>query len=637
MNTLQLNNINLSFGDRDLLKDVSFSLDSNSRSALAGGNGEGKSTLLKIASNLMSYDSGTITKTKDLNLCYLAQSDIVLGDNTVYEEIEKAFDKYSNLIIKCQEFERQLELDPTNKVLPTQINEIHETLNNSDYYQRTQTISIISKGLGFKNTDLSRTCNEFSGGYQMRIALARVLCSHPDIMLLDEPTNYLDIEARIWLKNFLKTYDGGVMLVCHDRDFLDETVVEVYELCNGKLTRYKGNYTTYEKLRQQEIQVLEAAYAKQQEEIASTEAFIERFRYKATKAKQVQSRIKMLDKIEPIFVPSHLKKLSFSFPEPPHSPNDMVVVDKLNKSYGSHVIYKDLDLIINKGDYLAVTGQNGTGKSTLLRLIAGVDNQFSGTIKLGPGVKIGYFAQDNETYLNRENNVLEEVSTCATTAQLPKLRNILGNFLFQGDDIFKKVSVLSGGERSRIALLKILLTPSSLLILDEPTNHLDINAQEMLLDALKQYTGTLVFVSHDKHFISKLATKILYLSDNKPELFVGDYDYFSYKLEQKEAIEKVEKPIKIKETVVIDDYKQDKKRKNQIQKLKNECSNLLDQVAKIKEQIKEIQMKLELPENYSDVQKAQKLVDEKTALETKESELEELWFEKSMTLEEMES
>ncbi len=637
MNTLQLSDICLSFGDRDLLRDVSFTMNSTTRAAMAGGNGEGKSTLLKIACRQITSDSGTISMTRDLDLCYLPQSDIVLGENTVYEEIEKAFDKYKRLMDQKTKLETQLEKTPESKSLLNEIHELQERLDNCDYYLRSTTISVIAKGLGFKESDMSRKCSEFSGGYQMRIALSRTLASNPDILLLDEPTNYLDIDARIWLKNFISQFSGGVMLVCHDRFFLDETVNEVYELCNSRLTRYKGNYTAYEKQRQEDIERLEAAYLKQQAEIQHKEAFIEKFRYKATKSRQVQSRIKMLEKLEPVFVPTHLKKLSFTFPAPPHSPNDMVIIEGLHKNFGDHVIYDDFNLIVNKGERLAVTGQNGTGKSTLLRMIAQVDSQYQGTLRLGPGVTIGYFAQDNETYLTPTNTIEEEIAQCATTSQLPTLRNILGNFLFSGDDIFKKVSVLSGGERSRLALLKILLKPASLLILDEPTNHLDINSQDMLLDAIRRYEGTLIFVSHDASFISKLATKILYLSDEQPELFAGNYEYFQWKLEQKEAYHKERKASSFQDEATtatqLPDYKEANRLRNQRQKLQNEAKTLLEEAERINSQINELDQLIALPENYSNSAKISKLVDSKASLEETKARKEDRWLEITEELE----
>ncbi|MFC2822382.1 MAG: ABC-F family ATP-binding cassette domain-containing protein, partial [Spirochaetales bacterium] len=469
MGILQVQNIDLSFGDRTLLSNVSLTLGERARAALAGGNGEGKSTLMKIVAGLMSCDGGTVTKTKGMRISYLPQSDIVFRDNSVFEEIEKGFFRFQANLDRQHEIEALLTTEHTDALL-IELDRLQEELLESSYYDREQIIASVSKGLGFTEKDLKRPCSEFSGGYQMRIALAKVLCENPDLMMLDEPTNYLDIEARLWLESFIKAYRGSVLLVCHDKGFLDDTVNEVYELFNSRLTRYSGNYTFYENQRRLEIEQLEAAYRKQQAEIEKTEQFIERFRYKATKSRQVQSRIKHLDKLEPVVVPSHLKTLNFSFPEPPHSPNDMVIIEHLTKRYGSRTVFNDFSMIVTKGQRLAVTGHNGIGKSTLLRIIAQQDGDIQGLARLGAGVKIGYYAQDTADSLDMKGTVFSQVSACGTEAAV---RNALGAFLFSGDDIYKKVSVLSGGERSRLALLKILLQPASLLILDEPTNHLD--------------------------------------------------------------------------------------------------------------------------------------------------------------------
>ena len=313
MGILQVQNIDLSFGDRTLLSGVSLTLGEHARAALAGGNGEGKSTLMKIMAGLMPSDGGQITKTRGMRVSYLPQSDIVLRDNSVYEEMEKGFARFEENLRRQREIETQLVTNHTEALL-IELNELQESLLDSSYYDRKQVIYAIAKGLGFTPSDMDRPCNEFSGGYQMRIALAKVLCESPDLMMLDEPTNYLDIEARLWLESFLKTFKGSLLIVCHDKGFLDDTVNEVYELFNARLTRYSGNYSFYEKQRRLEIEQLEAAFKRQQAEIERTEQFIERFRYKATKAKQVQSRIKALDKIEPVVVPSHLKTLHFTFP-----------------------------------------------------------------------------------------------------------------------------------------------------------------------------------------------------------------------------------------------------------------------------------------------------------------------------------
>ena len=651
MGILQVQNIDLSFGDRTLLSNVSLTLGEHARAALAGGNGEGKSTLMKIIAGIMPCDGGSITKTKGMRISYLPQSDIVLKDNTVYDEIEKGFARFKENLDRQHEIEARLEVSHTDALL-NELNELQESLLDSEYYDREQRIFSISKGLGFTEGDLKRPCNEFSGGYQMRIALAKVLCENPDLMMLDEPTNYLDIEARLWLESFLKSYKGSVLLVCHDKGFMDNTVNEVYELFNAKLSRYSGNYTFYENQRRLEIEQLEAAYKKQQAEIEKTEQFIERFRYKATKSKQVQSRIKALDKLEPVVVPSHLKTLHFSFPEPPHSPNDMVIVEHLTKRYGNQIVFHDFDMLVTKGQRLAVTGHNGIGKSTLLRIIAQHDSDIEGVARLGTGVKVGYYAQDTADSLDMSGTVFDQVSAYGTEAEI---RNALGSFLFSGDDIHKKASVLSGGERSRLALLKILLQPASLLILDEPTNHLDINSKDMLLNALQNYKGTIVFVSHDAYFIRAIADRILYLSDGEPEFFNGDYDYFQWKLDQRLGIEEASKvdapavsrtPLKapvsqaqrdaefkagfgFEQRTASMDRAEANRLRNRRNKLKGEVEALMNKVDDLDMKISEVNALMNLAENYSDAQKIGDLVKRKKALEDEKNELELLWIEKS--------
>lgn len=640
MGILQVQNVNLAFGPRTILKDVSLVLGERARAALAGGNGEGKSTLMKIIASIMPSDSGSITKTKDMRVSYLPQSDIVLRSNTVYEEIEHGFDRFSANIDRQHEIENILLENPKDNLLK-ELNELQEELLGSKYYARSEIIGQVAKGLGLSESDLKRPCSEFSGGYQMRIALAKVLVEEPDLMLLDEPTNYLDIEARTWLKSYLKASKSSILLVCHDKGFLDDTVNEVYELFNTKLTRYSGNYSFYENQRKLEIQQLEASYEKQQQEIEKTQQFIDRFRYKATKAKQVQSRIKSLEKIEIVVVPSHLKTVHFSFPESPHSPNDVVVIENMSKSYGQIKVFEDFSMVVNKGQRLAVTGHNGIGKSTLLRIIAGQDSSYEGLSKLGPSVKVGYFAQDTSDSLNMENTIIEEVLPYGPESQM---RNALGAFLFSGDDIYKKISVLSGGERSRLALLKILLQPASLLILDEPTNHLDINSKDMLLKALKEYQGTIIFVSHDAYFIREIADRILYLSEQKPEFFNGDYDYFEWKMSQRLGLNQEEKKTAVDTKANNEAFKasfnfpedraQANKRRNQLQKLKREVDALFENIDSHEMKIAEVKALMNLHENYSDVNKIAQLDKQLKELENKKEELEELWMSKSQQLEE---
>lgn len=641
MKNLQVQDISLAFGDREILKSVSFTMGEKTRAALAGANGSGKSTLLKALTGIIQADNLKYALTKDARISYLPQSDIVLPNKTVYDTAEEGYERFNAILNSITELEELTQSSDEKALMAAErLSELHEELLDSGYYDRKARIETILLGLGFKNTDFSRLCNEFSGGYQMRIALARILVENPDFLLLDEPTNYLDIEAITWLEQYLRAFPGGVMIVSHDQGFLDGLVTEVYELFKGKLTRYAGSYTKYIETRQAEIEALEKAYKKQQEEIEKTEEFIERFRYKATKAKQVQSRIKALDKIEMIEIPDHLKKLSFSFPPAPHSGNDVIIADNVGKAYGDNVIYKDFSFLVSKGERLAITGRNGAGKSTLLRVLAGVDQDFTGTVRDGSGVIKGYFAQDTENTMNPANTVLEELETVSTTADQPRLRSMLGAFLFSDDDVFKKVGILSGGEKSRLALLKILLHPSNLLLLDEPTNHLDINAKEMLLKAIQAYTGTVIFVSHDKHFIKNLATKILYVTEEGPEFFQGGYDYFEYKLEEKEAQWEIKrKEEKAKEKVVEEkksgqlSHEEMKAKRNRIRNLEREIEKINAQMEASEKKLSELSSEMEKPEVYSNAAKITKVMKEKEALEAAMEELEMTWLEKNELLE----
>lgn len=633
MKNLQVQDITLAFADRQILDHVAFAMGERTRAALSGANGCGKSTLMKVLTGSMEADIREYSLSRDARMGYLPQSDIVLPDISVYSAAEEGYRRFDALIRKQEELEDIASKGGSDSMAAAErLSEIHDQLLESGYYDRKSRVETILFGLGFSSKDLERPCREFSGGYQMRVALARILIEDPDFLFLDEPTNYLDIEAMTWLEEYLKAFRGGLMLVSHDQAFLDDTVSEVYELFNGRLTRYAGNYTEYLKLRQAEIERLEKERKKQEEAIERTEEFIERFRYKATKSKQVQSRIKALDRMDLVEVPSHLRKLRFSFPPSPHSGNDVLKVDGLCKSYPGNAIYSGLSFMVKKGERLAITGRNGAGKSTLLRILAGVDPDYTGSVIDGAGVKKAYFAQENEETLNPVNTVLEEVESVADTKDIPNLRSMLGAFLFSDDDVFKKVSVLSGGERSRLSLLKILLHPSNLLLLDEPTNHLDINAKEMLLGAIREYGGTVVFVSHDKHFIKNLATRILYVSETGPEFFDGDYEYFERKLEEKEerfAIRKEEKQDNRKNL----SYQDQKARKNRIRNLEREAESLLESIGKLERKRDELGLEMERPDVYSVSSRIKAVMDEKSAIEKEIEEKEERWMEITAILE----
>ena len=636
MKNLQVQELTLAFADREILRDVSFNMNEKTRCALAGANGCGKSTLLKALTGEIQSDSKKVSITKGARISYLPQSDIVLGEKSVYDTAEEGYSRFQAVLDEIKDCEERTGNGGKEAMSAAErLSELHETLVDSGYWDRKSRIETILMGLGFNVSDFTREAREFSGGYQMRIALARILVENPDFLLLDEPTNYLDIEAMTWLLDYLKGFNGGLMIVSHDQEFLDSLVTEVYELFNGRLTRYIGNYTKYTETRTMEIEALEKAKKKQEEDMEKTEEFIERFRYKATKAKQVQSRIKMMEKVETIEVPGHLKKLHFSFPPSPHSGNDVMVVENLNKKYGDNTIYSDFSFLVSKGERLAITGRNGAGKSTLLRILAGVDPDYSGVVKDGAGVIKGYFAQDTEKTLNPDNDLVEELETIADTKDQPRLRNMLGAFLFSDDDVFKKVKVLSGGEKSRLALLKILLHPSNLLLLDEPTNHLDINAKEMLLEAIKNYGGTVIFVSHDKHFIKNLATRILYISQDGPEFFTGGYDYFEYKLEEKEAKWRVErnKAKEKPEVKPVSSYSEMKAKRNRIRALEKELESISKEMDGLNNDISFLKGETEKSEVYSFPDKINAIMKKKEEKERILEEKEELWLLKSEELE----
>jgi ATP-binding cassette subfamily F protein 3 len=562
---VQFSKVSLAFGDRDILKKVSLNLASGSRAALAGVNGSGKSTLMKVIAGKLAPDSGERAVQKGSRIAYLPQSVMTAKlsahqastpeARTLREEAETAYQSIAAMLVSMEEIGRVLENaktdDSRTKALLEEYHNLQGAVENSGYYRRDQSIAMVLGGLGFSEADMEKPVEEFSGGWQMRIALAKALLEAPDILLLDEPTNYLDIEARSWLESWLRSFSGGYLLVSHDRYFLDVTVTEVYELFNGSLKRYAGNYSAYEKIREVEMETLLKRYAAQQEEIAKVEALINRFRYKATKAAMVQERIKKLEKMEKIEIPESLKKISITFPLPPHSGRVALTLRGIGKCYGSQRVLSGLDLDLDSGERLLVVGKNGAGKSTLLRILSGADDNYEGSLQYGVGIAQGYFSQDaaeamtGMTASGGTLSVLEYLEAEAPTALIPKIRDMLGAFLFRGDDVYKPVPVLSGGEKSRLALLRMLLKPMNLLILDEPTNHLDLYSKDILLETLRRFTGTIIFVSHDRAFMEALSTKTLELaprasgSPAAARLFYGDYGYYLERLER-EADDAVE-------------------------------------------------------------------------------------------------
>lgn len=635
---VQFSQVSLAFGDRDILKNVSVNLMTGTKAALTGANGAGKSTLIKVMAGLIKPDSGSRICQKETRIAYLPQSGLTHHGCSLKEEADRAFEFGYDIQKQIDQIGEQLEKGTgnTDNLLVTQA-ELIAKLEESGWHRREATAESVLMGLGFSQEDLQKQTEEFSGGWQMRIALAKALMQNPDILLLDEPTNYLDIEARTWLEKFLSNYKGAFLLVSHDRYFLDVTVNEVYELFGGDLKRYKGNFTHYEQVREVELKTLIAEYEKQQDEIEKLQDFIRRFGVQATKAAQAQERQKQLDKIlaQKIEIPESLKKIHFKFPEAPHAGHLVLRTKGLTKSYdGKTNVIENLDLTVENGEMLVVAGRNGAGKSTLLRMLAGVDPITSGEVIPGTGVKIGYFSQDNAETIKGGETILEYVESQAPTELIPKVRDMLGSFLFRGDDVFKSLNVLSGGEKSRIALLQLLLRANNLLILDEPTNHLDMHSKDVLMNALKDFGGTVIFVSHDRGFIEGLATKVLELKPGSHREFPGNYKYYMERIEAEEAgiVGQFERGTGIATSSVNStktseaktdaiksagklNWEEQKKIEAERRKNEKEAARLETEIAKAEEEKSALESKMALPEVYSNGAKAkevQQKIDETT-------------------------
>ena len=649
---IQLSKISLAFGDRDILKDITLILTAGTKAALTGANGCGKSTLMKIVAGQIKADSGDIATEKDTSIAYLPQSGIVHKGKTLAEEAETAFAYGYDIIKAMDEVGEKMKTEKDEQKLIALANDYHALqtrLENSGWNSKKGLIDETLRGLGFSSADFNKNTEEFSGGWQMRIALAKVLLQNADIIVLDEPTNYLDIEARSWLELWLKKFKGGFLLVSHDRYFLDQTVTETYELFKGTLKKYKGTYSDYERIRTIEVEGLIKAYEQQQEEIAKTEDFIRKFRYTESRAALVQDRIRRLEKMERIELPEHLKKIRFSFPPAPHSGKIVLQAEGISKAYsqtsGVHRVIENLDLTVEKGERLVLAGKNGAGKSTLLRILAGEDKNFTGSLKEGAGVQMGYFSQDESETITGNESIIDLLERSAPTDLVPKLYDMLAAFLFRGDDIYKSLSVLSGGEKSRLALLLLLLKPLNLLILDEPTNHLDLHSKDVLLDALKRFDGTIVFVSHDKGFIQDLATRVLELKADEEGLnpsrirnFPGSYDYYLYRIEQEEAEDKngaIRKTdtAETSKTSANLSYEEQKRLRSERRKLEKEEERLLNEIEKCETEIAENEALLAEPEVYSNGEKSRAVQKKIEELRARAEELSESWAEAASKLE----
>ncbi len=530
---IQLTGAGKRYGPKTLFDNTDWLVTPNERTGIVGANGTGKSSLLKVLAGIEGLDSGHITTQKGVTIGYLPQEGLSLSGRTVFAECMTVFAELRALEDEQQQLTRQMsELDPHSPEYAEVAERFHRAdteFRARDGYAVEAQVGTVLSGLGFSQRDWKRRTEEFSGGWQMRIALAKLLLEKPSLLLLDEPTNHLDLEARNWLESYLDNYPYAFVLVSHDRYFLDVTVRKVVELWNKSLHFYTGGYTRYEQQKEERRAQLLAAYENQQDRIRQLEAFISRFRYQATKAKQVQSRIKELERIERIEIPPEEKTIHFKFPQPKPSGRIVAEFKNVAKSYGGPCVFSEVNFIIERGDRVALVGVNGAGKSTLIKILAGAEPVTSGEFTLGHNADPDYFAQDQYKELDPAARLIDDLGSIAPRASNTELRSILGCFLFSEDDVFKSIGVLSGGERNRYALARMLMMPSNFLLLDEPTNHLDMRAKDVLLTALEEYTGTLVFVSHDRYFIDKLATRVFEVEDRQVHVFPGNYEDYIWR------------------------------------------------------------------------------------------------------------
>ncbi|HEX5432098.1 MAG TPA: ABC-F family ATP-binding cassette domain-containing protein [Bryobacteraceae bacterium] len=530
---IQLQGAGKRFGHKLLFENCDWLIAAKERTGLVGANGSGKSTLLKILCGMESLDYGAISFPKGIRLGYLPQDGLALSGRTVFDECMTVF-------ADLHEMERELEvlhhglaeLDPASPeyaAAADRMYQIDTEFRNRDGYATEAQVGTVLDGLGFRKEDWTRRTEEFSGGWQMRIALAKLLLEKPNLLLLDEPTNHLDLEARNWLESYLANYPFGFVLISHDRYFLDVAVNRVVELWNKKANFYTGNFSAFLRQKAERQAQLEAAYRNQRERIEQLEAFINRFRYQATKAKQVQSRIKELDKIERIEIPPEEQAIHFSFPQPKPSGRIVAQFKDVSKSYGSKHVFSGASFTIERGDRIALVGVNGAGKSTMIKLLAGTEPLTSGEYNLGHNALPDYFAQDQYKELDADARMIDDLRGAAPRATQTELRTLLGCFLFSDEDVFKRIGVLSGGERNRYALARMLLAPSNFLLLDEPTNHLDMRAKDVLLEAMRKYAGTVVFVSHDRYFIDNLAARVFEIEDGHVYVYPGNYEDYLWR------------------------------------------------------------------------------------------------------------
>jgi ATP-binding cassette subfamily F protein 3 len=652
---LSLQNAGKRFGARVLFMDANWLIRRNEKTALVGANGTGKSTLMKVLAGLEPLDYGMLQQTRGMSIGYLPQEGLRLTGRSVFDECLTVFDELRGMQTESERLAAQLaELDHASaeyEAAAERYSMLQERFHALDGYALDAQVGSVLTGLGFGKEDWARLTDEFSGGWQMRIAMAKLLLAKPNLLLLDEPTNHLDLETRNWLEDYLKSYPFGYILISHDRYFLDVTVDRTVEIWNKRLTIYSGNYTRYLTQKEDRRAQLEAAYRNQREQIEHLEAFISRFRYQATKAKQVQSRIKELEKIERIEIPEEEPVIHFKFPQPPPSGRMVAEAEGLSKSYGDKQVLKDVRFSIERGDRVALVGVNGAGKSTLIKLLTGVEQPTAGTIKLGHNVVSEYFAQDQYKVLDPEARMLDDISRAALKVPESELRSLLGCFLFSGDDVFKRLGVLSGGERNRFALARILVSPSNFLLLDEPTNHLDMRAKDVLLDALAAFSGTVIFVSHDRYFIDRLATRVIEVENGTVTTYEGNYEDYLRKKESlalgavtaasapprgetQEAMQALQHASPSGTTIVIEGGPDDTARKRRLNPIKQKqmedrCAFLEEEVPRVEAALAHTEAQLGTFVSAAETERLTKLAEE---LRAQAASLTEEWEELMLQL-----
>ena len=609
---IDLSNISLQFNGKYLFSDINYKINSGDKISLVGANGTGKSSLLKIISGIILPESGKVLKQKGISVGYLPQENITHKGKTLLDEAKSALTDIITLQQKESELTDELSgenLSEEEKVdLVNQLGEVHHRLEELDSYSATSKVEKILLGLGFEESDFERYTDEFSGGWQMRIALSKILISQNDLLMMDEPTNHLDIDSLEWLVGFLKNYSGALLIVSHDKRFVNAVTNKTLEIYIGKFNTFNGDFNAYLKFKEERDRLAVNHFIQQQKKIKETEKFIERFRYKATKAKQVQSRIKQLEKIETIDLPEFNEDINIKFPAPPPSGRINMDLKNISKSYGDKEIFRNIDFQIERGDKIAFVGPNGAGKTTLAKIIAGVIDYNSGERILGHNTIISYYAQDVADNLNPGADIIETLESVSEDQTIGQLRSLLGSFLFSGDDVFKKVGVLSGGEKSRVALAKILLTKANCIVLDEPTNHLDISSKQILQKALSEFEGSLIIVSHDVDFLLPVVNKVVEIRKGEVKSFLGGIDYYLTKREQAMADADPDFKTKSAESDIVSRKDQKRIEAELRQKKYKATKDIAKKIEQIEEEIatletraKELEMLLADPETYNNL------------------------------------